>query len=374
MVNGEGGMERVNSAFTLFLSLMVEAIPFLLLGVFFSGVLTFFISERQLLRWIPKNPFLGSLFGSCVGFLFPVCECGNVPVARRLLVQGAPPSVAIGFLLAAPTINPIVFWATWTAFRDQPEIVFLRIGLSLMIATLMGWIFSFQKDLTPFLRHSVAATLNARNARSPQGTSTMSILDTSKPVNRLISQPVNQTLSQSLSQPVNPLLQSGTFFLGQSSQALPTDDPVAMQAVVMDLVKQPIVLKLKLLIEGMVQELRELSGVLILGSLLAAVIQSFVPREVVLSLGQDPITSIIAMMLLAAIISVCSTVDSFFALSFASTFTTGALVSFLVFGPMIDLKAFGLLLTIFKPRAIFYLFSISALLTFLSALILNLFS
>ncbi len=363
-------MEQVNSAFTLFLSLIVEAIPFLLLGVFFSGILTFFISERQLLRWIPKNPLLGSLFGSCIGFLFPVCECGNVPVARRLLTQGAPPSVAIGFLLAAPTINPIVFWSTWTAFRDQPEIVFLRIGLSLLIATLIGWIFSLQNDLTPFLRPSVAAIVNARNARSPQGTSTMSILNTSKPV----SSTVNSTVSSTVNQPVNPLLQSGTFFLGQSAQALPTHDPVAMQAVVMDLVKQPIVLKLKLLIEGMVQELRELSGVLILGSLIAAVIQSFVPREVVLSLGQDPITSILAMMLLAAMISICSTVDSFFALSFASTFTTGSLVSFLVFGPMIDLKAFGLLLTIFKPRAIFYLFSLAALITFLAAIVLNLFS
>jgi uncharacterized protein len=347
-------MEQFNSAFTLFLSLIVEAIPFLLLGVFFSGILTFFISERQLLRWIPKNPLLGSLFGSCIGFLFPVCECGNVPVARRLLTQGAPPSVAIGFLLAAPTINPIVFWATWTAFRDQPEIVFLRIGLSLLIATLIGWIFSLQKDLTPFLRPSVAAIVNARNLRSPQGASSISILETN--------------------QPTNPLLQSGTFFLGQSAQALPTHDAAAMQAVVMDLVKQPIVLKLKLLIEGMVQELRELSGVLILGSLIAALIQSFVPRELVLSLGQDPITSILAMMLLATIISICSTVDSFFALSFASTFTTGSLVSFLVFGPMIDLKAFGLLLTIFKPRAIFYLFSLAALITFLAAIVLNFFS
>ncbi len=348
-------MEQFNSAFTLFLSLMVEAIPFLLLGVFFSGVLTFFITERQLLRWIPKNPLLGALFGSCVGFLFPVCECGNVPVARRLLTQGAPPSVAIGFLLAAPTINPIVFWATWTAFRDQPEIVFLRIGLSLLIATVIGWIFSVQKDLTPFLRPSLAATLNARKGRSAQGSSgssNISILETRQ----------------------NPFLQSGTFFLGQSAQALPTDDAAAMQAVMMDLVKQPIVLKIKLLIEGMVQELRELSGVLILGSLIAAVLQTFVPREVILSLGQDPVTSIVAMMLLAAIVSICSTVDSFFALSFASTFTTGSLVSFLVFGPMIDLKAFGLLLTIFKPRAICYLFGIASLMTFLSALILNLFS
>ena len=342
-------MEQFNSAFTLFLSLIVEAIPFLLLGVFFSGILTFFISERQLLRWIPKNPLLGSLFGSLAGFLFPVCECGNVPVARRLLTQGASPSVAIGFLLAAPTINPIVFWATWTAFRDQPEIVFLRIGLSLVIATLIGWIFSLQEDLTPFLRPSLAAIVKTRNARSLQSKPNVSILETS------------------------PLLQSGTYFLGQSTRILPIDDVGAMQAVMMDLVKQPIALKIKLLVDGMVQELRELSGVLILGSLIAALIQSFVPRDVILSLGQDPVTSIIAMMLLAAIVSICSTVDSFFALSFASTFTTGSLVSFLVFGPMIDLKAFGLLLTIFKPRAIFYLFSMAALITFLAALILNLF-
>lgn len=344
-------MEQINSAFTLFLSLMVEAIPFLLLGVFFSGLLTFFVTEQQLIRWMPKNALLGALFGSCVGFLFPVCECGNVPVARRLLVQGASPSVAIGFLLAAPTINPIVFWATWTAFRDQPEIVFLRVGLSLLIATLIGWIFSFQKDLTPFLRPSLAAIVNLRAEENDP----------------------NYRAAQTTA-PISPLLQSGTFFLGQSQQALPTYDAESMQAAVMNLVKQPIALRIKLLIEGMVQELRELSGVLILGSLIAAIIQSFVPREVVLSLGQDPVTSILAMMLLAAIVSICSTVDSFFALSFSATFTTGSLVSFLVFGPMIDLKAFGLLLTIFKPRAIGYLFGIAAQLTFLAGLVLNFFS
>src|SRR6476469_5507899 len=139
-------MNQLNSAFTLFLSLLVEAIPFLLLGVLFSGLLQFFVEERRLLALLPKNPLLGALVGSCIGFLFPVCECGNVPVARRLLLQGAPIPVAIGFLLAAPTINPIVFWATWTAFRDQPEIVLYRIGFSLLIATIIGWVFSTQKD------------------------------------------------------------------------------------------------------------------------------------------------------------------------------------------------------------------------------------
>jgi hypothetical protein len=334
-------MERFNSTFALFLSLMVQAMPFLLIGVFFSGILTFFVSERQLLRWMPKNPLLGSLFGSCIGFLFPVCECGNIPVARRLMAQGAPASVAIGFLIAAPTINPIVFWATWTAFRDQPEIVFLRIGLSLAIATLMGFLFSLQSDLSPFLQPSLVTSLDARRKWERSAG--------------------------------NSLLSSGTFFLGKSKTPLPTDDAQAMKATMMEMVNQPIGLRIKLLVEGMAQELRELSAVLILGSLVAAVIQSFVPREVVLSLGQDPVTSIVAMMTLAALVSICSTVDSFFAMSFASSFTTGSLVSFLVFGPMIDLKAIGLLLTMFKPRAIFYLFAVAGLLTFLAALVLNLF-
>ena len=113
-------MEQLNNAFTLFLSLLVEAIPFLLLGVLLSSVLLIFIDERWLLAHVPKHPVLGAFVGSCIGFLFPVCECGNVPVARRLIMQGIPLPVAIGFLIAAPTVNPIVIWSTWIAFQiDQ---------------------------------------------------------------------------------------------------------------------------------------------------------------------------------------------------------------------------------------------------------------
>lgn len=91
-------MNQFASAFTLFMSLLVEAFPFLLIGVFFSSALLFFINERRLARLMPKNPFLGAITGSLFGFLFPACECGNVPVARRLLLQGVPSPVAIGFL------------------------------------------------------------------------------------------------------------------------------------------------------------------------------------------------------------------------------------------------------------------------------------
>jgi uncharacterized membrane protein YraQ (UPF0718 family) len=122
-------------------------------------------------------------------------------------------------------------------------------------------------------------------------------------------------------------------------------------------------------VENVSQELRELGGMLIMGSAIAAAIQTFVPRELILTLGQGTISSILAMMLLAGIVSVCSTVDSFFALSFASTFTSSSLLAFLIFGPMIDIKSIGLMLSIFRAKIIVYLLVLAAQLTFILALI-----
>ncbi|MBE9121858.1 permease [Tychonema sp. LEGE 07199] len=349
---------QLNNAFTLFLSLLVEAIPFLLLGVLFSGLLLGFVDERKLVSRIPRNPLLGALMGSSIGFLFPVCECGNVPVARRLLMQGVPAPAAIGFLLAAPTINPIVVWATWTAFRDQPEIVVLRVVFSLFIATIIGWVFSAQADLRPLLHPSVA---------------------------RAIPLPKPEFSEQNLAQDSTPLLlQSGTFMLGQGGavpiesllqeewKPLPTGktEKTSKPSSMFHRVSRE---RLRLLLDSMVQELRELGGVLVIGSAIAAIIQVGAPRELILNLGQGPVSSILAMLLLAAVVSICSTVDAFFALSFAATFTSGSLLAFLVFGPMIDLKGIGLMLSIFKGRAVIYLIVLAAQLTFLMTLAVNLY-
>ncbi len=339
-------MSQLYNAYTLFLSLLVEAIPFLLLGVLFSSALLLFIDERTLAAKMPRNPFLGSLVGSCVGFLFPVCECGNVPVARRLLMQGVPTSVAIGFLLAAPTVNPIVIWSTWVAFRDQPEIVVLRVVFSFLVAVCISCIFSIQKDVSPLLQDDLAKRVKLVRSRAPEKKKTT----------------VQKTNLAS------PLLQSGTFILGTDGQTLNLDNLAAAASVTNTNQNKKIADKIPLFIENIVQELRELGAMLVLGSAIAASIQVFVPREIVLSLGQGPVSSIVAMMLLAAIVSICSTVDSFFALSFASIFTSGSLLAFLVFGPMIDLKAIGLMLTIFKPRMVLYLFGIAGQLIFILAI------
>lgn len=350
-------MNQLNNAFTLFLSLLVEAMPFLLLGVVLSSLLLLFIDERKLVDLMPHNPLLGAIVGSCVGFLFPVCECGNIPVARRLLLQGVPAPVAIGFLLAAPTINPIVIISTYVAFRYQPEIVSLgipgiatlsipqilalRILFSLGIAIFIGCVFGVQADLRPLL----------------QPTITRAIMPPQK--------------DQEEEKPI--LLQSGSFLLGQPGKPVRMDATVLQGTLAAAKPNKPLRDQLRLFLDNTVQELRELGAVLIIGSAIAAIIQVAVPREIILSLGSGPVTSILAMMLLAAVVSICSTVDSFFALAFASTFTTGSLLAFLVFGPMIDIKAIGLMLSVFKGRAIIYFFGLAAQLTFLLTLFVNLY-
>jgi uncharacterized protein len=273
--------------------------------------------------------------------LFPVCECGNVPVARRLLLQGVPTPVAVGFLLAAPTINPIVIWATWTAFRDQPEIVVLRVVFSLAIAIIIGWVFSAGADLSAIVQPEIANSWQKSPVETAEFTS--------------------------------PLLQSGTYLLAGAEQPIRMDATVMQAQLAATALSKPLPYKLRLFLDNTVQELRELGAVLIIGSAIAAIVQVAIPREAILALGNSPTTSILAMMLLALVVSICSTVDSFFALSFASVFTSGSLLAFLVFGPMIDLKSLGLMLSIFKPRAVFYLFALAAQLTFLFTLLVNLY-
>jgi uncharacterized membrane protein YraQ (UPF0718 family) len=343
-------MEQLNSAFTLFLSLLVEAIPFLLLGVLLSSALLLFIDEGKLMAKMPRNPFLGALMGSCVGFLFPVCECGNVPVARRFLMQGMPISVAVAFLLAAPTINPVVIWSTWVAFRDQPEIVIFRVLFSLAIAVSIACLFSVQTDLRPILQPLLAKRLNYLTA--PALTAGQAQWEREK---------------------TPLLLQSGTFLLDKPGSPLRLDGNTSTANLLAVPSRQRLRQRWSVFLDNVVQELRELGGMLVIGSAIAASIQVFVPREIILNLGQGTISSILAMMLLAGVVSICSTVDSFFALSFASTFTTSSLLAFLVFGPMIDLKSVGLMLSIFKPRTIAYLLVLATQLTFILVLCHNYF-
>jgi uncharacterized membrane protein YraQ (UPF0718 family) len=276
---------RLATAWALFQGLLIESLPFLLLGVMIAGLARWFSPGGRWLRRLPSHPLLGPLVGAGLGFALPACECGNVPVARRMLVGGAPMGAALGFLFAAPVLNPIVLAGTWAAFPDQPWLLLARplgaVAVALGLALLLR--------LLPEAELLRADLLEERRLAQPLAT-------------------------------VSLLERRGGLVGG-------TPTPPS-------------------------REFLELSLLLVAGCALAAVVQSFVPRGWLLAVGGAPTLSILALMLLALVVSVCSSVDAFLALSFAAQVTPGALLAFLLLGPVIDLKLLGLLGLLFRPRGL----------------------
>ncbi|MDT3701196.1 MAG: permease [Thermincola sp.] len=133
-----GVFPGVQTFSTIFLSILIQAFPFILFGVFVSSILQIFISEETIIRIFPRNQITSFLVAILAGFLFPVCDCAIVPVASRLVKKGVPLSAAITFMLAAPIVNPIVIASTLYAFPGKPVIAIFRVGLGIIIAIAVG--------------------------------------------------------------------------------------------------------------------------------------------------------------------------------------------------------------------------------------------
>ena len=149
---------------TIFISILIESIPFILIGVFISGFIQMFVSEEMIARIIPKNRYLAILFATIMGALFPACECGIVPIVRRLLLKGVPLHAGIAFMLTAPIINPIVLFSTYIAFGNRIDMVLYRSGLALIVAFSVGVILSFQYKGSQLLEKG---TLNTHHHHHP---------------------------------------------------------------------------------------------------------------------------------------------------------------------------------------------------------------
>jgi uncharacterized membrane protein YraQ (UPF0718 family) len=295
-------LEKISTAWAIFQGLLLEAIPFLLLGVAIAGLARWLVPQTAWIQRLPKNPVLAPITGALMGFALPACECGNVPVARRLLASGAPMGTAFGFLFAAPVLNPIVLASTWAAFPDQPWLLLARPLGAFVIAVLLSLLL-VQLPETQLLEH---ALLSER--RMSQPLSTVGLLERS---GGLVGDPIQELT------PTQSTRLRASEVLEQSSR-----------------------------------EFLDLLALLVLGCLIAALVQTWLPRSWLLAVGGAPTGSILALMLLAVVLSVCSSVDAFLALGFAAQVTPGALLAFLLLGPVVDLKLVGLFTVLMRPRAI----------------------
>jgi uncharacterized membrane protein YraQ (UPF0718 family) len=145
-----------------FLSVVLEGVPFILMGVVLSGLIDVFLPPRVLARILPRNAAAGILMGGALGAVLPMCECGIVVVIRRLLQKGLPLSNAIAYMLAAPVVNPIVAVSTYAAFRGQGpmEMMLCRIGLSFVVAVIMASIVYFLRRSTVLREDLVAGQVD----------------------------------------------------------------------------------------------------------------------------------------------------------------------------------------------------------------------
>ena len=125
---------------TIFVSIIVQALPFLVLGVVLSGAIAAFVPASFWKKALPKNPALAVPVAGCAGAVLPGCECASVPVANGLMSRGVAPAAALAFLLSAPAINPIVLASTFVAFPGEPMMVVARFVASLATAVIMGWL------------------------------------------------------------------------------------------------------------------------------------------------------------------------------------------------------------------------------------------
>ncbi|WNF37911.1 permease [Bacillaceae bacterium IKA-2] len=128
---------------TIFISIIIEAFPFILLGVFVSALIQIYVSEDKIQKFLPKNALAALLPAALLGAIFPICECAIVPVVRRLIKKGMPLHVGVVFLVGAPILNPVVFASTFYAFRNNPTVLYSRMGLAFILAILIGAIMYF---------------------------------------------------------------------------------------------------------------------------------------------------------------------------------------------------------------------------------------
>lgn len=136
-------MDRLLQLNTIFISIVIEAIPFIVVGALVSALIEVFVSENTIVRILPKNRFLSVITASFIGVLFPGCECGIVPITAKAVEKGMPLYSAVAFMLTGPIINPIVLFATYIAFGDSWTMVWYRAGLAIGVSIVVGIILSF---------------------------------------------------------------------------------------------------------------------------------------------------------------------------------------------------------------------------------------
>jgi len=304
-------MEQFRIFSSIAAAIFIEAMPFLALGALLSGAIEVLVPSEKLMKRIPGRLLPGISLGIAAGFLIPTCECGVVPVVRRLARKGVPLHIAIAYMLSAPILNPVVLISTYVAFRGSLMMVAGRAVVAIIVAAAAGIIISrmgpkegAKLDAGPDADGHGHEHHNHQHHDHEEDTRTAA-----------------GTVLAILRHAGHDFLDMGRF--------------------------------------------------LILGALAAALFKTFLPQAVFDMLSGNLLLSISGMMALAFLLSVCSEADAFVAASFAGL-PAAAHLAFITYGPMLDLKLIGMYAATFRKKVLLVLVLAPTVLVLLLSLVFGL--
>ncbi len=289
---GLGISTAVNDLSISFVAIMLEAMPFMLIGAVIGGLIEVFVPQEWVGRILAGRTHTSILIAAGLGAVFPVCECAIVPVVRRLLHKGVPTSAAIAFLLGGPIVNPVVAGSTWLAYRGDWSFLGTRMvfgyGIAVAIALITSFLFR-QKDM--LLEDAHVPTHSACGCGAHQHEDDR--------------RSITQRLFAAFQHACDDFFDVGKF--------------------------------------------------LVIGAFVAAGCRTIIGVDVFRELFASPGLAIIAMMALAMALNLCSETDAFIAAGFRGVLPDTAQMAFMLLGPMLDIKLLLMYLTIFRKQTILVL-------------------
>ncbi|MDB2152172.1 permease [Clostridium butyricum] len=277
-------LTTLNKFYTVFISILIEGIPFILIGSFLSALIQIYVSKEFIIKVLPHNIFLSCIIAAFAGIIFPICDCGTIPIVKGFIRKKVPTAACITFLLSAPIVNPIAIISTLYAFQDMKYVVIYRIFSGIIIAILIGLIIHFFTRDNPNILKNNTDPLSCECAIcSDSYEDSKASIDTLRNI----------------------------FFH--------TSD-----------------------------EFFNIGKFMIIGAFISSIFQTIVYFDSNLYFPNDNRTSLLIMILLAFLLSVCSTSDAFIAKGFLKLFSLNSVMGFLVVGPMLDIKNTFMLFGNFK--------------------------
>ena len=277
-------MTTLNKFYTVFISILIEGIPFILIGSFVSALIQIYVSKKFIIKVLPHNIFLSCIVAAFAGIIFPICDCGTIPIVKGFIRKKVPTAACITFLLSAPIVNPIAIISTIYAFQDMKYVVIYRIFSGIIIAILIGLIMHFFTRDNP------------------------NILKTN----------------------TDPL----------SCECSICSDSYEYSKASIDTLRN--------IFFHTSDEFFNIGKFMIMGAFISSIFQTIVSFDRNLYFPNDNRTSLLIMILLAFLLSVCSTSDAFIAKGFLKLFSLNSVMGFLVVGPMLDIKNTFMLFGNFK--------------------------